>query len=70
MVTHPSLVFSTSKPCIYAPLLQGYNIHRAAVSNEAVCGVLSSMVLVRLIEAFNGDARADFSQARHRKGAH
>ncbi len=58
MDTHPSLFFSTSKSCVYAPLL---------VSNEVVCGVLSGMV-VRLIEAFDGDARAGFSQASYRKG--
>ncbi len=70
MVTHPSLVFSTSKSCIYGPLLQGHKIHQASVSNEVVYRVLSGMALVRLIEAFDGDDRADFSQARHRKGAH
>ncbi len=60
MDTHPSHFFSTSKSCIYAPLL---------VSSEALCGVLSGMVVVRLLKAFDGDARAGFSQARYQKGA-
>ncbi len=68
MVTHPSLFFSTSKSCICAPLLQGREIHRAAVSSEVVCEILCGMVLVRLIEAVDGDACAGFSQARYRKG--
>ncbi len=66
MVTHPSLFFSTSKSCIYPSLLQGDRIHRAAVSSAVVCGV----ELVRLLEAFDGDARAGFSEARYKKGAH
>ncbi len=53
MVTYPSPVFSASKSCIYAPLLQGYKIHRASVSNEAVCGALSGMVLARLIKVMH-----------------